>query len=330
MLSFGGFASPLWFLLLLVVALLVAGYVWAQRRRQRDVLRFSNLQVLDRVAPKRQGWPKHVPAALLGVSLILLTVALSGPTAEQRIPRNRATVMLTVDVSLSMMSKDVAPSRLEAAKTAAKEFADELTPGINLGLVSFAGTATVMVMPTPDRASVKQAIDGLKLSEATATGDGINASLSAIDSFGKMVGNAGGGGGAPPARIVLLADGGQTIPRELDAPRGAFTKAQESKDAGVPISTISFGTEHGYVEIEGERQPVEVDDAAMKDIARLSGGEFHKAASAEQLRSVYDTLGEQIGYEIKRADASRPWLVLGTLAAIVAAGVSLFFGRRLP
>lgn len=327
MLSFGGFASPLWFLLLLVVALLVAGYVWAQRRRQRDVLRFSNLSVLDRVAPKRQGWPKHVPAALLGVSLVLLTVALAGPTSEQRIPRNRATVMLTVDVSLSMMSKDVEPSRLEAAKGAAKEFADELTPGINLGLVSFAGTATVMVMPTPDRASVKQAIDSLKLSEATATGDGINASMSAIDSFGKMVG---GQDGAPPARIVLLADGGQTIPRELDAPRGAYTKAQEAKKAGIPISTISFGTEHGTVDIEGEPQHVEVDDEAMEDIARLSGGEFHKAATAEQLRSVYDTLGEQIGYEVKRADASKSWLVLGTLTAIVAAGVSLFFGRRLP
>lgn len=327
MLSFGGFASPLWFLLLLVVVLLVAGYVWAQRRRQRDVLRFSNLSVLDRVAPKRQGWPKHVPAALLGVSLVLLTVALAGPTSEQRIPRNRATVMLTVDVSLSMMSKDVEPSRLEAAKVAAKEFADELTPGINLGLVSFAGTATVMVMPTPDRASVKQAIDSLKLSEATATGDGINASMSAIDSFGKMVG---GPDGAPPARIVLLADGGQTIPRELDAPRGAYTKAQEAKKAGIPISTISFGTEHGTVDIEGEPQHVEVDDEAMEEIARLSGGEFHKAATAEQLRSVYDTLGEQIGYEVKRADASKPWLVLGTLTAIVAAGVSLFFGRRLP
>lgn len=327
MLSLTGFTAPWWLLLLLVVAALVAGYVWAQRRRQRDVLRFSNLEVLDRVASRRKDWPKHVPAALLGVSLIFLTVALAGPTAEQRIPRNRATVMLTVDVSLSMMAKDVEPSRLEAAKVAAKEFADKLTPGINLGLVSFAGTATVMVMPTPDRASVKQAIDSLKLSEATATGDGINASMSAIDSFGKMVG---GPGGAPPARIVLMADGGQTIPRELDAPRGAYTKAQEAQKAGIPISTISFGTMHGSIDIEGEPQQVEVDDEAMEEIAALSGGEFHKAASAEELRSVYDTLGEQIGYEIKRADASRPWLVLGTLAAILAAGISLFFGRRLP
>ncbi|MGP4016121.1 VWA domain-containing protein [Saccharopolyspora sp. 5N708] len=325
--SLSGFTAPWWFLLLFVVVALVIGYLWALRRRRRDTLRFSNLATLERVIPARHGWWKHVPPALLGVALILLTVALTGPTAEQRIPRNRATVMLTIDVSLSMKATDVEPSRLEAAKVAAKEFADKLTPGINLGLVSFAGTATVLVMPTTDRASVKQAIDSLKLAEATATGDGINAAMQAIDSFGKMVG---GPAGAPPARIVLMADGGQTIPRELDAPRGAYTKAKEAKQAGIPISTISFGTKHGSIEIEGEQEWVEVDDEAMQEIARLSGGEFHKAASAEQLREVYETLGEQIGYETKHTDASKPWLVLGTLAAIISAGLALFAGRRLP
>jgi Ca-activated chloride channel family protein len=186
-----------------------------------------------------------------------------------------------------------------------------------------------MVMPTTDRATVKQAIDGLKLSEATATGDGINAAMSAIDSFGKLVG---GPRDAPPARIVLMADGGQTIPdpTNVDSPRGAVAQATRAKQANIPISTISFGTNHGSVEIEGEEQEVSVDDEMMQEIARLSGGEFHKAASAEQLREVYDTLGEQIGYEIKSTDASKPWLVLGTLAAIVAAGVSLFLGQRLP
>jgi Ca-activated chloride channel family protein len=329
MLSLGGFAAPWWFLLLLVVAALVMGYVWDQRRRRRNTLRFSNLELLDRVAPKHQGWSKHAPVALLGVAMILLVVALAGPTAEQRIPRNRATVMLTIDVSLSMMAKDVEPNRLEAAKVAAKEFTDKLTPGINLGLVSFAGTATVMVMPTTDRASVKQAINGLKLSEATATGDGINASMQAIDSFGKMVGGA---QGPPPSRIVLMADGGQTIPdpENVDSPRGAVNRAREAKKANIPISTISFGTDYGSIEIEGRQEPVSVDDAMMQEIAQLSNGEFYKAASAQQLRKVYDTLGEQIGYEIKYDDASKPWLVLGTLAAIVACGVSLVLGQRLP
>ncbi|MHA6804147.1 VWA domain-containing protein [Salinifilum ghardaiensis] len=325
--SLSGFATPWWFLLLLVVAALVAGYVWAQRRRRADSLRFANFAALERAGSGRRAWLKHVPPALVGVALILLTVALAGPTAEQRIPRNRATVMLAVDVSLSMKSEDVAPNRLQAAKQAAKEFAEELTPGVNLGLVSFAGTATVMTMPTTDRAAVKQAIDSLQLSEATATGDGINASMSAIESFGKMVS---GPAGPPPARIVLMADGGQTIPRDLNAPRGAYSKAREAKEKGVPISSISFGTHHGSVEIEGQREWVEVDDAAMAEIARLSGGEFHKAASAQELRQVYETLGEQIGYETKHTDASRPWLVLGTLALIVSAGAALRLGRRVP
>lgn len=325
--SLWGFTSPLWFLLLPVLVLLVAGYVWAQRRRSRDALRFGNFELLDRVAGRRRSWPKHVPAALLGVALLLLTIALAGPTGQQRVPRNRATVMLTVDVSLSMKAKDVDPSRLEAAKVAAKQFADKLPPGINLGLVSFAGTATVMSMPTTDHGSVKRAIDGLTLAEATATGDGINASLAAINNFGRTVG---GPQGPPPARIVLMADGGQTIPRDPNAPRGAFTKAVESRRAHIPISTISFGTMHGTIDIDGQAEPVRVDDPAMGEIAQRSGGEFHKAASAEQLRSVYDTLGDQIGYETRETDASKPWLVLGTVVAIVAAAAALVLGRRVP
>src|SRR5690606_40582206 len=123
-------------------------------------------EVLERVSEKRRSWWLHVPPALLAVSLLMLVIALAGPSCEQRVPRNRATVMLAIDVSLSMKATDVEPSRLEAAKAAAKEFADKLTPDINLGLVSFAGTATVLVMPTTDRAAVKQAIDSLQLAEA--------------------------------------------------------------------------------------------------------------------------------------------------------------------
>lgn len=325
--SLWGFTSPQWFLLLPVLALLVAGYAWAQRRRRKDALRFGNFELLDRVAQRGRRWPAHVPAALLGVALLLLVIALAGPTGQQRVPRNRATVMLTMDVSLSMKASDVEPTRLEAAKTAAKQFADKMPPGINLGLVSFAGTATVMAMPTTDHASVKRAIDGLTLAEATATGDGINASLSAINNFARTVG---GPQGPPPARIVLMADGGQTIPHDLNAPRGAFTKAVEARNAHIPISTISFGTEQGTIDIDGQPESVRVDDPAMQQIAKRSGGEFHKAASAEQLRGVYNTLGDQIGYETRSTDASKPWLVLGTVTAIVAAAVALVLGRRVP
>ncbi|GLZ31538.1 membrane protein [Lentzea sp. NBRC 105346] len=320
--SFSSFVAPWWFLLFVVVVALVAGYVVLQRIRRKRVMRFTNLELLDKVAPKREGWTRHVPATFLLVSLSLLTVALAGPTAEQRVPRNRATVMLVVDTSLSMKATDVRPSRLEAAQVAAKSFAEGLTPGINLGLISFAGSATVLVAPTTDRTAVTQSIDSLKLAQSTATGDAIVAAMAAIDSFGKVVGGA---EGPPPARIVLMTDGKETV-----GTRKAFDAAEDAKKAGIPISTISFGTEDGTVDIEGRLQPVPVDDESMKEIAQLSGGEFFKAASAEELRRVYDTLGEQIGYEKKQADASKPWLVIGTLILIFAAATALLLGQRLP
>lgn len=325
--SITGFASPWWFLLLLVVAVVAAGYVLAMRARRRRTMRFANLELLDRVAPRGPGWSKHVPAALLIVSLLLLTFALAGPTAERKVPRNRATVMLVVDVSLSMEATDVEPTRLKAAQEAARSFAQGLTPGVNLGLISFAGTATVLVAPTTERQGVVRAIDNLKLAQSTATGEGIFAAVQSIDSFSAVVGGA---DGPPPARIVLLTDGKQTVPQDEYAPRGAFTAAGLAKQKQIPVSTISFGTSHGTVEIEGKQVPVEVDDASMREIARLSGGDFYKAASAEQLKQVYESLGEQIGYETKNVDASKPWVVLGTIVLIGAAGSSLFLGQRLP
>lgn len=327
-LSFGGFVAPVWFFLLVVPALLLAGYVLVQYRRRRHVMRFTNLELLEKVAPKRQGWPRHVPAAVLLVALVLLIVGLAGPTAEVKVPRNRATVMLVIDVSLSMKAEDVSPSRLEAAKISAKSFAEGLTPGVNLGLVSFAGSATVLAAPTTDRSIVVQGIESLKLAEATATGEAIYAALQAIDSFSRLVA---GPEGPPPSHIVLMTDGKQTVPTENQrGPRGAFTAAKASADKKIPISAISFGTTAGEIEIDGERRRVEVDDDSMKEIAKISGGKFFKAASAAELQQVYETLGEQIGYETKRGDASRPWFILGTLAAIVAAGAALLIGQRLP
>lgn len=326
-LSISGFAAPMWFLLLAVVAALAAGYVEMQRRHRRHTLRFANLAMLERVAPRRPGWPRHVPAALLLVALIALTLGLAGPTAEQKVPRNRATVMLVIDVSLSMQATDVAPSRLAAAKQAATQFVNSLTPGINLGLVSFAGTPTVLVSPTTDRSEAREGIAGLKLAEATATGEAIFASMQAIETFGQLVS---GPGGPPPARIVLLTDGKQTIPRDLEDPRGAYTAAEAARRTHVPISTISFGTSLGSVVIEGQRQPVPADDESMRRIAEISDGQFFEAGDLDELGRVYDELAEQIGYQIRRSDASKPWFAVGTAAIIAAATAALSLGQRLP
>jgi Ca-activated chloride channel family protein len=327
-LSLQRFAAPWWFLLFAVIAALVAGYVVVQRMRVRRTMRFTNLELLEKVVPRKPNRWRHVPAIVLIGALMLLTTAMAGPTAEQRVPRNRATVLLVIDVSLSMQSTDIKPTRLGAARESAKSFTEGLTPGINLGLISFAGTATVLVGPTTDRAPVSHAIDGLKLAQSTATGEAIFAALQSIDGFSQVVSGA---DGPPPARIVLMSDGKQTIPTANgDDPRGAFTAARAAAEKKIPISTISFGTEQGEVTIDGKTTLVPVDDDSMREIARLSGGEFYKAATAEQLRAVYDTLGEQIGYETKDADASRPWLVLGTLAALLAATSALVISQHIP
>ena len=330
------FSAPWWLLLFVVVAALAVGYLVALRRRRRDTMRFTNLELLDRIAPKRPGWYRHLPAAALITSLAILTIALAGPQAEARVPRNRATVVLVIDVSLSMMATDVQPSRLAAAQVAARDFAAQLTPGVNLGLVSFAGTAAVLVSPTVERNPVIRAIDGLRLSESTATGEAIFAAMQSVETFSQALSGV-SEEGPPPARIVLLSDGKQTLPNSGDGapedePRGSFTAAREAQAAGIPVSTISFGTRYGSIELQPGQAPtsVAVDDESLRTIAELSGGQFFTAATEGELRQVYDELGEQIGYETRRVDVSRPWLAGGALLLMTGVGAGLALGRRLP
>lgn len=325
--SLSGFAHPWWLLWLIAVAAVAAGYLLIQLRRRRTAMRFASFELLDSVAPRKRRWYLHVPAVLLVLGLVGLTIATAGPTADHKVPRNRATVILAIDVSLSMKATDVEPSRLEAAQKAAKQFVDELPDGINLGLVSFAGTASVLVSPTTRRESVVNAIDNLQLAERTATGEAIFTSLQAIENFAAGLG---GGDEVPPARIVLESDGTQTVPQGLDDPRGAFTAARKAKKKDVPVSTISFGTSYGYVDIEGQRINVPVDDKSLNKIADLSGGTFFRASSLGELEKVYDTLQTQLGYETERGDASRPWLLLGSGLVLLAAAGSLAVGRRMP
>jgi Ca-activated chloride channel homolog len=325
--TLSGFEHVWFFLFLLVVLALIGLYIVVQLARHRRMLRFANMELLESVAPKRPTRWRHVPAILLVCALVFLTVAMAGPTHDVRIPRNRAVVMLVMDVSQSMRATDVSPNRMAAAQEASKQFADELTAGINLGLISYAGTATVLVSPTTNREATKNAIDKLQFADRTATGEGIFTALQAIATVGAVIG---GGDEPPPARIVLFSDGKETVPSNPENPKGAYTAARTAKDQGVPVSTISFGTPYGYVEINEQRQPVPVDDEMLKKISDLSGGEAFTASSLEQLREVYANLQQQIGYETIRGEASVGWLRLGALALALAAVAALLINRRLP
>src|SRR6185437_3858553 len=167
--TLSGFEHAWFFLFLFVVLAVAALYIVVQLARHRRMLRFANMELLESVAPKRPSRWRHLPAILLVLALLLFTIAMAGPTHDVRIPRNRAVVMLVIDVSQSMRATDVAPNRLVAAQEAAKQFADQLTPGINLGLIAYAGTATVLVSPTTNRDATKNAIDKLQVADRTAT-----------------------------------------------------------------------------------------------------------------------------------------------------------------
>jgi Ca-activated chloride channel family protein len=315
------FQAPWWLLALLAVAGLVALYVVLQLRRARYAARFTNVALLGSVVPKRPGWRRHAAFAALVLGLAALVTSLAVPSTEVRVPRERATVIMAVDVSLSMRAQDIEPDRFAAMQTAAKEFVDVLPSRINLGLVSFAGTATTVVTPTTDRGQVSTAIDTLELAESTAIGDAIFTSLTAIANYQASL--DAGNGEAPPARVVLLSDGYNTVGRE------ATQAIDAANDADVPVSTIAFGTDYGTLDLDGETVPVPVDRATLEEIADETGGSYSEAASAAELEQVYEDLGSQIGYTTEAQDIS-PWFVRGGLLfAFLGVVASLLWTNRL-
>ena len=244
---------------------------------------------------------------------------MAKPSTDVKEPLERATIVLALDVSLSMQAADVDPDRITAAKAAAKDFVRELPKSYNLALVSFAKSATVVVSPTKDHDQVTAAIDGLQLQESTAIGEAIFASLQAVQSV-----PADGAQGAPPARIVLLSDGYTTYGRPNDA------AAQAAAQAKVPVSTIAFGTQEGVVDLNGTRTPVPVDRDALQKIAQQTDGKFYAAATAQELKDVYRDLGSSIGYRSKPREITQWFVGIALLFGLAAAAMSLVWTSRLP
>jgi Ca-activated chloride channel family protein len=316
------FLSPgrLW--LLLAVAALVAVYVVAQRRRSAYAVRFTNLALLDKVAPRRPGWRRHAPAGAFLAMLGLLMVGFARPTAEVQVPRERATVMVAIDVSNSMQAVDVEPSRIEAAKQAAGAFVDQLPERFNVGLVAFSGSASVVVAPTQDHAAVRSAVERLELGPATAIGEAIFTSLHGIASIDN--GLSGAREEPAPGRIVLMSDGTNT------AGRTPAEAAEAATAAGVPVSTIAYGTAEGTITVNGQTQPVPVDADALRALAQDTGGQAYTAESGEELGEVYADIGSSIGTRAERQEVSTWFVAAGLAAAAVAAAFSLAWFSRLP
>jgi Ca-activated chloride channel family protein len=311
-------AERLW-LLPLVIAL-VAAYVAMQFRRRRDAIRFTNVDLLASIAPRRPGWRRHLPAAAMVAALALLVVGFARPTRAIKVPREQATVMLAIDVSASMQAVDVEPTRFAAAQAAAVAFTENLPARFQLGLLSFSGTASVLVPPTTDRQAVLQALENLRLGPRTAIGEAIFAALDTVANTPEQP----AGRSRPPARIVLLSDGATTAGR----PNG--DAAQAAAEAAVPVSTIAFGTDAGTVFVDGRLIPVPVDRDALREVADTTNGSYFEAASGEELRAVYDDIGSQIGFRTERREITTWFIGLAIAFAFTAAAGSLLWSTRLP
>jgi Ca-activated chloride channel homolog len=316
------FASPfvLWGLLLIPVGLLA--YWLVQRRRIKYAARFTNLDLLANVVDASPGRRRHIPAVLALAALAALVVAMARPQAVVAVPRDDATVVLTMDGSASMNATDVAPTRLEAAKSAASSFLDDLPERFRVGLVSFSNATRVLEEPTDDRDAVRTSLDGIQGEVGTAIGDAIRDSISLAprDENGQR-------SDKKLFAVLLLSDGANT------AGVNPLDVLDEAKEAGVPVYTIALGTPAGTVEIPnefGELQTISVppDPETLRRIATETGGRFFEAPTEADLRAVYEEIGSQVSYEDEERELTAAFAGAGAVFLLIGASLSaLWFGR---
>lgn len=317
------FIAPDRLLLLVLPLLIAAAYVVALRRRTRYAVRFTNLDLLDKVAPERPGWRRHLPAVILGVALISMVVALARPATAVQVARKEATMVLVVDVSLSMAADDVAPTRIDAAKAAASDFVRLAPEDLSIGIVAFSGNAAEVLPPTTDRAATQRAIDGLELGDGTAIGEGIFTGLRLAETSRTLLADGDDVGGRGIA-LVVLSDGETTAGRsEVDAARAAVA-------AGVPIDTISFGTADGEIDYEGDLVPVPVNEGVLREVASTTGGGFFEAASTDELNGILDGVGATVSFEEQQREISELFTGAGFVLALLATAGSLLWFSRMP
>jgi Ca-activated chloride channel family protein len=309
------FQAPAFLLALALIPLATIAYGAAQRRRRAAVDAFASPAVRASALPRTPGWRRHAPMALYGLALAALAIALARPEATIAVPSERATVVLATDHSGSMQATDVAPDRLTAARDAAVRFLERVPGRVRVGAVAFDHRAAVLEAPTTDRAPVRAAIEGLKPSGGTATGEALATSLDLVRR---------GDGEQPPAAIVLLSDGESTHGRD------PLPVAQEAGRLRIPIYTVALGTANGtVVGSDGVRRPVPPDPETLAQIAEASGGRAFTADDADGLTAVYERLGSQVATEREPREITAAFA--GGALVFVAGGalLSLRWFRRL-
>jgi len=316
------FEAPLFLLLMLLLPLAVLAYLRAQRSQRRYAVRYPALEVVAGVLPGRtSAWRRLVPPLLLLLALAALILALARPEATVAVGREQAAVVLATDTSGSMQATDVAPDRITAIRRAANDFLDEVPDEVLVGLVAFSSRAQILEAPTTERARVRRAVRRLRPQGGTATGDAIDAALRSLRPRPSD---------RTPAAIVLLSDGKET------AGVPSSEAARRARRLRVPIYTVALGTPSGSIEVRRangngtRRQPVPPDVATLRDIARVTGGRFSAAPSARELARVYDRLGSSVVEVPERRQITAGFAGGALVLVLLAAGVALVGGGRLP
>ena len=321
------FGSPLLLATLVVPFGALAVYLWIERKPPRGAISFPNLAVLASVRG-RASWKRHLIAALVLSTLLLLCVGVARPKVSRAVPVDRSTVVLVVDVSISMNAVDVAPSRLEAARKAIRSFVDRVPPQVKIGLIAFSDDPVVLASPTADKEALRNAIASLEPGYGTAIGDAV---ARGVELVRLSTGEEGATKGAPTkaGAVVLLSDGSQTR-GVLDPLQGADIARQ----AGIPVHTIALGTPEGNVTINRGGIDLVVlvppDRLTLARIAEATGGSTFEATDADRLASVYKQLGRVVSTETKPREVTAAFVVAA--AALLALGIGLagLWAPRLP
>jgi Ca-activated chloride channel family protein len=316
------FAEPLALLALLLLPLLGAWYAAEQRRRRGAAAAFAAPALQPSVAPERPRWRRHLPMLVLALALAVLIVAAARPQRTVAVPVERASIMLATDVSGSMTATDVQPSRLVAAKRAARRFLDQVPGRVNVGVLAFNQSPRVLQSPSRDRRAVHAAIDGLTPSGGTATGEAIAAATRSVRDRDADLATQ------PPAAIVLLSDGASTSGVD------PLAAAREARRLEVPIYTVAVGTEDGTITVPRrgggtEVRPVPPDPDSLAEIARASGGESFTAETADGLEQVYEDLGSQLGHEDEQRPLTSAFAGGALVLLLAGIGMSLRWFARL-
>jgi Ca-activated chloride channel family protein len=318
------FGWPLALVGLVLVPVLVGLYVWHDRRRDRVAARFANPALLPNVIDHSPGRLRFVPVVLLFIALAAMIVGVARPHAKVNVPREEATVVLALDVSRSMKATDVDPSRLDAARAAAKVILTEVPERFRVGIVSFATRAVVALPPTTDRDLASAALDALETGEGTAIGDAVALSLQ----IGRRQREE--DGAIPPTSVLLISDGARD--GGILEPKAA---AERARKQGVPVYTVVVGTPDGVVEEAlpgGFRQIIRVPPSAetLAEIAEISGGEFFTAVDDEGLGQVYEELGSRLGTKEENREITDMFAAGAAMLLLTGGALSALFFRRVP